>query len=370
TPAPPFVGRDAFGTVVSMWLNNRATAYRLTCVPTEVYPRAYVAAYNLPQYMKPEKVRSLCLLLPKDKLDAEKLRGYAQDVLRRAGVERGSARAKARALEQHLATGFKYTLDAYRTPGVERVTDFLYNTREGHCEVFASALAVLLRTIDIPSRVVNGFRGGEYHSWTDTYTVLDKHAHAWVEALCEEGWVTLAATPPGALDDLERSGLLATLDDLKIWFEIRWFKNVVAFDTNDQYHLIRDLKDWLAPQIDKWREWAWWHSVRDRDDMKLMVAFLAAALVLGTTLATVGRKKIAAGIRALLAELREMLRPPTRAELAARELEPVLRALERLGVRRAPGETASDLAALARTKLGERALAFERVVPIYYEARY
>lgn len=369
TPGPPLVNRDAFSTVLSYWYNARPTAYRLTCVPTEVFPDSYTDHSRRPQNLSPAKVRDLCLGLPKTKLDVTRLQSYASTVLKNEGVDRGSTLAKARTLSEHLSNNFKYTLDAKRNTGVERVTDFLFTTKEGHCEVFAGTLAVLLRAMKIPSRVVNGFRGGEYHSWTDNYTVLDRHAHAWVEALCEDGWVTLDPTPAGALDDLTRSGFVATFEDLKMWCEIRWFKNVVAFDMNDQFHLLRDAKEWFGPALDAVKD-ALWRAQHSKDEMKLLVALLAFGLVLGTAVATIGPRRIAAGFHALVADLRDLLRRRTRAELAARELEPVVRALEKLGVRRAPGETARELADAALAKLGDRARPFERIVPIYYAARY
>ena len=60
--------------------------------------------------------------------------------------------------------------------------DFLVNRKKGHCEYFASALALLLRSIDIPARIVNGFKGGDWNELTQSMNVRQKHAHSWVEA--------------------------------------------------------------------------------------------------------------------------------------------------------------------------------------------
>ena len=67
-------------------------------------------------------------------------------------------------------------------PNLDPVEDFLVNRKEGHCEYFASALALLLRSIDIPARMVNGFKGGDWNELTQTMNVRQKHAHSWVEA--------------------------------------------------------------------------------------------------------------------------------------------------------------------------------------------
>ncbi|HZV02020.1 MAG TPA: transglutaminaseTgpA domain-containing protein, partial [Planctomycetota bacterium] len=367
TPAPPLVARDAFGSLLSSVVNTRNIAYKLVCRAGEVLPGGLVRdSWGRPQLTKPEKVRELCLQLPPANiLDRTRLRDYALGVLRQAGAERAGVLGRATVLAQHLESNFKYTLDARKTPGVERVTDFLFTTKEGHCEVFAGALTVLLRTIGIPARVVNGFRGGEYHSWTDTYTVLDRHAHAWVEALCEEGWVTLDPTPAASEDDVERTGLLATIEDARIWFEIRWFKNVVALDMNDQEHFIRG----LGPALERFRE-AVSRAQQERGDLKAIAVLLAVALVVGTTLATVGPRRMRGAWRAAVAAGRDLLRRPTSAEMVSRELEPILEALQALGVGRSPDDTAFDLARVAVARLGERARPFEAVVPIYYAARY
>ncbi|HJZ93089.1 MAG TPA: transglutaminase domain-containing protein [Gemmataceae bacterium] len=93
--------------------------------------------------------------------------------------------AIARALERHLAASgeFTYTLDLTRKDkAVDPVEDFLLNTKSGHCQRFATALALMLRTQAIPCQMVIGYRGceGRGDGW---YDVREDHAHAWVEAL-------------------------------------------------------------------------------------------------------------------------------------------------------------------------------------------
>jgi hypothetical protein len=92
---------------------------------------------------------------------------------------------RARALESYLLNSgqFRYSLrmDVVDST-IDPVEDFLINRKEGHCEYFASALALLLRSIDIPARVVNGFKGGDWNELTQTMNVRQKHAHSWVEA--------------------------------------------------------------------------------------------------------------------------------------------------------------------------------------------
>jgi hypothetical protein len=104
---------------------------------------------------------------------------------------------------------FSYSLEMSRKDRrLDPTEDFLVNVKEGHCERFATALALMLRSIGIPARIVSGYRGsepsaerGEPDGW---YTVRESHAHVWVEALVQRpgkpgrqawGWLTLDPTP-------------------------------------------------------------------------------------------------------------------------------------------------------------------------------
>lgn len=80
---------------------------------------------------------------------------------------------------------FTYTLDyrnIRRSPNLDPNEDFVRNHRSGHCEMFASALTLMLRSQDIPSRIVVGYYGGEVNSISNTLVMRGRHAHAWVEA--------------------------------------------------------------------------------------------------------------------------------------------------------------------------------------------
>ena len=105
---------------------------------------------------------------------------------------------QARAIESHLRDSrlYTYSLDTPPSdPKLDPIEDFLFNTRAGHCQYFASALGLMLRSVGIPARIVTGFKGGEQRS-DGLLHVEKRFAHAWVEAWLEdEKWVTLDATP-------------------------------------------------------------------------------------------------------------------------------------------------------------------------------
>ena len=120
-------------------------------------------------------------------------------------VPSGQDLEKARRLMEHLASEqFGYSLDAsVADPGLDPVEDFLFRRKQGHCEYFASALALMLRAVSIPSRLVSGFKGGGHNRISGQFVVQQRHAHAWVEAWIGARWVTLDPTP-SARGDLIR----------------------------------------------------------------------------------------------------------------------------------------------------------------------
>ncbi len=143
----------------------------------------------------------------------------------------------ARRLEQRLQQRYRYTLEL---PGSveDPLADFLFQRRAGHCEDFATALAILLRTLGIPTRVVTGFYGGERAA--SEYVVRAGDAHAWVEADVPGGVLRLDATPAE-----NRSAASATLLGwlLRAYeaLEVRWVHGVVDYSFADQVSFLRDV---------------------------------------------------------------------------------------------------------------------------------
>jgi transglutaminase-like putative cysteine protease len=135
-------------------------------------------------------------------IDRRRLPGLvakAEQVLRDEGLTDAGPLAKALALERHFhvpdAYHYALTISAH-DPALDPVEDFVTNHRTGHCEYFASALALMLRSQGIPARLIVGFKGGELNSLGMYYQVQQRHAHAWVEA-----WM-----PPGEVPPTEIAG--------------------------------------------------------------------------------------------------------------------------------------------------------------------
>jgi transglutaminase-like putative cysteine protease len=151
---------------------------------------------------------------------------------------------RARAIEQYLQTNFGYTLEM-KAGGKDPLADFLFNMREGHCEYFATAMAVMLRTQGIATRVVNGFHQGDYNETADIYVVRQKNAHSWVEVYFpkEDAWVRFDPTPPA--DQVApgfSSGITGRLNKYLDALETYWIQYFVAYDNQEQRSLAKSVR--------------------------------------------------------------------------------------------------------------------------------
>jgi protein-glutamine gamma-glutamyltransferase len=145
---------------------------------------------------------------------------------------------KASAIELHLRTKYGYTLEMAAT-GPDPVADFLFRVRAGHCEYFASAMTIMLRSIGIPARPVNGFLGGEFNDVSNQFLVRGADAHTWVEAYFPgHGWITFDPTPAAGTEASHGLGRMAMwLDALHLF----WTDWVVSFDFGRQFQVFRQV---------------------------------------------------------------------------------------------------------------------------------
>lgn len=114
---------------------------------------------------------------------------------------------KAKSVEQHLKKTYQYTIaTAFMEHKDKPVETFLFDLKQGHCELFASSLAVMLRTLNIPSRLVTGYVASQYNPVTGYFEVRELNSHAWVEAYIDEyGWMTFEPTPQFLLSQTKKN---------------------------------------------------------------------------------------------------------------------------------------------------------------------
>jgi len=149
---------------------------------------------------------------------------------------------KAKRIEGHLRTHYRYSLDVPRNQALHPLEDFLFETRAGHCEYFAASMAVLLRMVGVPSRVVNGFQRGEWNEFGRYFTVRQQDAHSWVEAYVNgRGWMTFDPSPrgPATVEGSRSLGRLARYVDA---LRMRWNRYVVGYNLGDQILMALALK--------------------------------------------------------------------------------------------------------------------------------
>ncbi len=114
------------------------------------------------------------------------------------------------AIETYLrSASFKYTLSPPRTPaGQDPLAYFLFQSKQGYCEYFASAMGDMLRSLGIPVRLVNGYGPGTWDAKAGNFVVRESDAHTWVETYFPKyGWVPFEPTPDGTYQPVPRGAV-------------------------------------------------------------------------------------------------------------------------------------------------------------------
>ncbi|MGA8437012.1 MAG: DUF3488 and transglutaminase-like domain-containing protein [Candidatus Sulfotelmatobacter sp.] len=275
---------------------------------------------------------------------------------------------KAVALEVYLKTHYGYTLKLLGSPVADPLANFLFERKQGHCEYFASSLAVMLRTLGIPSRVVNGFRSEEFNDVTGNYVIRAKNAHAWVEAYFPGyGWITFDPTPGGAIGTPEGwDRALLYLDAAESF----WREWVISYDFSHQYILGRAALSGTRTTWERARMWARqryasllnWARRRQRGAEKSPAGWLGGALAVGLLLLLLAN----AARVARMIHRRRLQAHPERSpnQAAALWYERMAQHLARRGVKKSSAQTPHEFVRIIederlRTRVGRFTEAYE-----------
>lgn len=233
----PFVRIDSEGAIQTRQHDQERVVYKVFSDMTE--PTAHALRGDQLQYLV-ESGRYLELPANLD----PRIGALAENVIRQAEAPGGYD--AARAIESYLRDNYGYSLEL-KAGGADPLSDFLFNVRQGHCEYFATAMAVMLRTQGIASRVVNGFLPGEYNEAAGVYTVRQSDAHSWVEVYFPQtrSWVTFDPTPAAGRVPHVRTGLAGELSKYSEALELMWFQYVVGYDKQEQRSLVTSLRKQL-----------------------------------------------------------------------------------------------------------------------------
>jgi transglutaminase-like putative cysteine protease len=258
------INRDVEGSLLAPRLNSGRISYKVysdNSLPTDSELKKDDSAYptNFNRYLQTPK-----------KFD-ERIGQLTKEIITKAGATNRFDQAKA--VEIYLKNNFGYSLEM-KAGGNDPLADFLFNVREGHCEYFASSLALMLRSQGIATRIVNGFQSGEYNETADVYVVRQKDAHSWVEVYFpqEKVWIPFDATPSaGQFEQGTSSSLTSKFGKMMEALETYWIQYVVSYDNNEQRSLFQTIRKGLIElqaKISMWAEIAqasladWWDQVR------------------------------------------------------------------------------------------------------------
>jgi transglutaminase-like putative cysteine protease len=279
---------------------------------------------------------------------------------------------KAVALEQYLSTHFGYTLELPSRQPQDPLANFLFERKKGHCEYFASSMAVMLRSLHIPSRIVTGFRGGEFNDLTGQYVIRASDAHSWVEAYFPgSGWIGFDPTPAGSVPARTGWSRMQLYIDAAASFWREW---IINYDVNHQRSLAKDAANNSRHFLDELRHWvsqehrAMLRSARrtHRTFTKFPGRWLAGAIGLAAVLLTlVNLRGLITGMRA-----RRLLAHPERAprESSALWYERMVSRMARLGWRKSPAQTPLDFVAAIQEAALQKKVA--RFTQAYESARF
>jgi protein-glutamine gamma-glutamyltransferase len=262
------------------------------------------------------------------------------------------------ALRYFNQQGFGYTLEPPPLPGFNTIDDFLFDTKQGFCEHYASAFVFLMRAAGIPARVVTGYQGGEFNELGNYYIVRQSDAHAWAEVWLQgRGWVRVDPTAAIAPSRIQ-SGLTAAISAAdtaalplfertsspwlrKLRFNLdaiayQWDQWVLGYDTERQFAFLTR----LGMEDITWRKLA------------IQLVSIMALLI---------------GLFALLMLRRLSARNPDEVQ---RLYLKFCRKLEKRGIRRAEHEGPQDFAARAAQLQPQLASAIGDITARYVALRY
>lgn len=124
----------------------------------------------------------------------------------RAAAGTGSTKEQLLRLQKHLRESFDYSLETGNPRDLDPMENFLFHEKRGHCEFFATAGALMVRALGIPSRVAYGWAGGTWYEASGLFVFRANEAHAWTEVWLEgHGWVIMDPTPQARGEETARA---------------------------------------------------------------------------------------------------------------------------------------------------------------------
>lgn len=293
------------------------------------------------------------LLFPKRFLQLPDISPKTQQLAESLSRNARSDQEKAENILHHFAD-FRYTLKMENNPDKTALEHFLFERKAGHCEYFASAMVILLRSAGVPARLVNGFVGVEWNEWGNYLIIRQNHAHSWVEAFIPgKGWTVYDPTPPdpALVNPSSLHPLAKSLDYLRM----NWQRYVIRYSVHDQVEVIQFFRTSSRDITLKFKSLLNWHTLAKevRKSGPMILALILAAIFIIVAKRRYGRFFFST-------------RPP----LSVTLYQDMLRRLEKSGLIKNPSWTAREfLQSIASLPDAKRDL-IRRVTEFYEKHRF
>jgi len=356
-----YVFRDFTGSLFNPFRNYAPVRYfGISRLPTIEPAKLRAASTDYSQ-----DIRETYLQLPQ--LD-KRILPFTKSVVARAT----NPYDKAVTIENYLQTRFTYTLDLTGNVDKDPLATFLFRTRAGHCEYFASAMAIMLRAIGIPSREVNGFLPGEYNDLGGDYIVRASDAHSWVEAYFPgTGWVMFDPTPASN----EQAGFFSRLGLYIDWMQLNWNEWVINYDFAHQVQMAQNMQRNTRNWTEALRNWFTAQELRGKQKLRSWLdrsgdITFALPLTLAILLVLLRYDVLRFAVRKIrfFLQLRQPSRGSANPQLASRLYSELLRVLAKRGFARRESQTPLEFAgAVSEPSL---APAVREFTQIYAQARF
>lgn len=312
----------------------------------------------------------------------------------------------ALSVESYFSSGtdYRYTLDltSERNREMDAIEDFVVNHKKGHCQYFAATMTMILRSRQIPTRIVVGYRPNEYNELGKYFTVRQNDAHSWVEAyftkeqLIESnlfpekdviggGWLRFDPTPPG--EESNSGGVLRRRAAAPDFFQEFWNRNILEMNQTSQsgsiYDSLTDSKNNpYATSIRALQRWLNRMDAADDEssDFKESQEWFSLPIAswfigLGSVVSIVWWLSYKQ-FRRFIPMLKTQRYQPERLPATVKFFERCLHILARLGFRRSQSQTPKELTTQAVTWLNdvhhrpEAGEALNQLTDAYYNIRF
>ncbi len=163
-----------------------------------------------------------------------KIKMLTDTILKEGEVGQLSDLQKAEIIENYLKNNYRYSLYVEESDDTTNpIIYFLFQSKTGFCEHYATAMTLMLRSVGIPARVVTGFIGGELNTYGNYIIVRQSNAHSWVEAVIDGSWRRFDPTPSVLVQPPSTFSLY--LDMLGLM----WNRYIIAYSLSDQKELVK-----------------------------------------------------------------------------------------------------------------------------------